>query len=370
VAHPELRVSAGWGTITFRLGGDDGRLAVAGTAAALGVCAVTAFGLGWRPHLVDPGARAAIETGITIAALAAAALLLVQYRRRHHLYPLLLLSAVIAVALTDFVFSALPPLIGGRQVPLDPNAAVVSQALVPLMFAVAAFSGDRTAAGRRFWRALPVGCGCVVIVGLAEIAGLMVKGAGIGDAGSTPVLSVEVAASAAFVLAGAMFVRRGSARSAGGCLMGAASFLLAAARLQAIAIPAVAADWVTPREFMRLAAYGLVLTAVYRDYVRLTRAEEEAALTAQRTRIARDLHDGLAQDLAAIAFHGQRLDAELGANHPVVLAARHALAASRRAIIDLSVSDDGSRVPESQLVSRSGFGLILADSSGARARER
>jgi signal transduction histidine kinase len=193
-----------------------------------------------------------------------------------------------------------------------------------------------------------------------------VRRSSVGAASSAPVLSAEVAAAAAFVFAGVAFVRRGRATGTGACLMGAASFLLAAGRLQAIAIPVVAADWVTPRELLRLAAYSLVLAAVCRDHVRLNRASEEAALTAQRERIARDLHDGLAQDLAVIAFHGQRLEAELGANHPVTVAARHALAASRRAIVDLSASHASStsaalREVANELEARYGIVVTIHD---------
>ena len=51
-----------------------------------------------------------------------------------------------------------------------------------------------------------------------------------------------------------------------------------------------------------------------------------------------DLHDGLAQDLACIAAQGQRLGSELGPGHPLMIAARNALATSRGVIADLSAS--------------------------------
>ena len=48
-----------------------------------------------------------------------------------------------------------------------------------------------------------------------------------------------------------------------------------------------------------------------------------------RKRLARDLHDGICQDLAFIAAHGARLAREEGDDHPIAVAARRALAASR-----------------------------------------
>ena len=62
----------------------------------------------------------------------------------------------------------------------------------------------------------------------------------------------------------------------------------------------------------------------------------EEALNAERTRLARDLHDGLAQDLAFIAVCAQGLDPDLGAQHPLVIAARRALDASRGLMADLA----------------------------------
>ena len=71
----------------------------------------------------------------------------------------------------------------------------------------------------------------------------------------------------------------------------------------------------------------------------LSRHEVEwMAISAERQRIARDLHDGLAQDLAVIAAYGDQLASELGHEHPLAIAARRALAALRGAIVDLSAS--------------------------------
>jgi signal transduction histidine kinase len=68
----------------------------------------------------------------------------------------------------------------------------------------------------------------------------------------------------------------------------------------------------------------------------------EEATVRERTRIARDLHDGLAQDLAFIAAHGDRLAVEMGAEHPLAVAARRALAVSRGAIAELSAPEASS----------------------------
>jgi signal transduction histidine kinase len=62
----------------------------------------------------------------------------------------------------------------------------------------------------------------------------------------------------------------------------------------------------------------------------------KAAALAERRRVARDLHDGLAQDLAVIALHGGFIAQDIGGEHPMVCAARRALALSRSMIAELS----------------------------------
>jgi signal transduction histidine kinase len=75
-----------------------------------------------------------------------------------------------------------------------------------------------------------------------------------------------------------------------------------------------------------------------RQEAEFRRSVTDAATTRERRRIARDLHDGLAQDLAFIAAHGDRLAFEMGAEHPLAIAARRALAVSRGAIAELSAT--------------------------------
>jgi signal transduction histidine kinase len=72
------------------------------------------------------------------------------------------------------------------------------------------------------------------------------------------------------------------------------------------------------------------------------RAAIDDAVAQERRRLARDLHDGLAQDLAFIAAYGQRLSADPDSEHPIAIAARRALAVTRGAIADLSATHAAS----------------------------
>ncbi|HEY5429400.1 MAG TPA: ATP-binding protein [Solirubrobacteraceae bacterium] len=306
-------------------------------AAAVAVTGTVAFALQVNAHLVDAQTRAGVETAITLVTMAAAVLLGLQFRRQRQVYSLLLLSALLTVGVTDLLFSALPAL-GGFQLHLGSDASLVSQMLVPLTFAAAAVAGRRRGGGSHRRTVIMVASACLGTLLLVEVLDLFLGRAGGGSAGSPAALALNDLAAAVFVATGLVFARRVRPARAGDSLLAGACFLLAAGRLQELAIPVVPPNWVTFRELLRLLAYGLLLTASVRAYAEVRRADEQAELRAQRERIARDLHDGLAQDLAVIAMQSQRLAAGLGQDHPITIAARRALAASRSTIVDLSAS--------------------------------
>ena len=122
----------------------------------------------------------------------------------------------------------------------------------------------------------------------------------------------------------------------GAAALAIAMMLLAFVSLSHLVTLSVSPGRVGPGEGLRVIAFALLLaaaaTAERRVRVRLARS----AALAERRRVARDLHDGLAQDLAFIAAHGPRIAQEMGDEHPVVIAARRALAISRSTISELS----------------------------------
>lgn len=71
----------------------------------------------------------------------------------------------------------------------------------------------------------------------------------------------------------------------------------------------------------------------------------KGAAAVERRRVARDLHDGIAQDLALIAAYSEQITAAMGPGHPVVTAVRRALAISRSTIAELS-DPPGATPPE------------------------
>lgn len=306
-------------------------------AVAIAVLAGTATGLEFiRPlYIIDPRDRAAIETVIALLAILAAGLLVANIRGSRRLSDLLLLCALAAVSLTDIAYCAVPALTGGAGPEPGGAARLFCDAIVSLAFAAAAFAPRKVVAARRrplIWAAIAAGTGMVALAELLERA----TGAQ-WEANHPVALAVDAAATAVLLLSALAFVRRRKHETRVGLLAGSC-FLLAAARLQYLAMPAVATNWITPREGLRLVAYALLVASAYSQYAKTRHDQAMAAISSVRERIARDLHDGLAQDLACIATQGQRLGTELQPEHPLMVAARRALATSRGVIADLAAS--------------------------------
>ncbi len=299
-------------------------------------------------HAVDPGARAGIETTITLSALFCAGLCLANFRYSRRLPELLLLCALAGVAITDFVYCTVPVLAGDTGLESGGGARLACGLIVSLAFAGAAFAPHKAIPHPgRGWITLAVGAGAGTVL-LAELleqvtgshwaAGSLRDGGMAGAAEHPVALAVTLTSAAVLIASAVAFVERRGRGERGWALLAGASLLLAGARLQYLAMPAVANGWVTPREGLRLGAYILLLAYAKRQYAASRRSQSHGAITTERERIARDLHDGLAQDLACIAVQGQRLETQLGPQHPLMVAARNALAASRGAIADLTAS--------------------------------
>jgi signal transduction histidine kinase len=309
--------------------------------------AVLGFELARPIHATNPSGRAAIETIITIAAICTARLLVANFRRSGRLPDLLLLCALVSVALTDFVYCAAPALLGGTKAESGGGARLACELIVSAAFAAAAFAPGKLISypsRRLMGGATLLGAAIVILPELLEKAtgshwSASLQEIGIRGAVHHPVeLAFNGVAATVLVVSALAFLRRAQRGDIQSALLAGASFLLAGARLQYLAVPAVATNWITPSEGLRLAAYAMLLGSAYWEYARARRAEALAAISSERERIARDLHDGLAQDLACIAAQGQRLGIELEPDHPLMVAARNALATSRGVIADLSAS--------------------------------
>jgi signal transduction histidine kinase len=310
-----------FGDLRFRVS-----LAPALVAAAV---VLSALLLSLRFTFYAPGVRAAVETALVTCATLGAWWLTAKFYRERRLSNLLSAAALVTVAVQELVFSALPAITDAHR-PWFGNAShSPASVVVAALFAGAAFAPrSRTVRSRAAWSlAAPILCATV-------LATILV------DALSVPNIRSELTAVAVALLlaAGAGFARaalRGREESVAARLAGA-SILIAAAWLYDLVSPAHATGTVSGRDCLRAIAYGLIISVAIETRGHLRQAETAAAAELERRRLARDIHDGIAQDLAFIGAYGERLAGQLGATHPLVVASRRALTASRGAILDLS----------------------------------
>lgn len=318
---------------------------VLGIAVALAGVAVIGFaGFGaerlWMLHTADASLRSAIETGITLSALVSAVLLLAHFRQTRLLRDLLLLAALSTASLTDFVFNALPAYHYQTGI-YGAGARMAVTVLISGTFLAVAFGcgQQRVSAGRRLLTlALAAAFGWVAFGELVDLIVGPVRAQ--GPMGDYRLLGTAIALTAFMMLVASArgFVERRVRGDSEAGLLAAAALLIAGGQLSKLALPVVPPEWVTPADLLRIGAFGLLLAASVRLYRRSQSQMARDAITAERLRIARDLHDGLAQDLAFIAAHSERLALEYGSDHPLAVAATRALAISRGKIVDLEAS--------------------------------
>jgi signal transduction histidine kinase len=154
--------------------------------------------------------------------------------------------------------------------------------------------------------------------------------------------------SVLFFAAGVLFTRRAEERKeellkwlAAGCIV--AGF----ARLNYFFFPTLYSNWIYTGDVLRLAFYLLLFVGAAREIAVSQNRAAQAAVLEERRRMARDLHDGLTQELAYISAQTKRLAAltsevvgdQVRVDH-LVSAAERALDESRRAIAALTLPID------------------------------
>ena len=314
-------------------------LAVATILAALALTEIgTTFSPGQRVHV-------AIQTCGAIVLCFAAFLVFERFHtdaRSHaarlapapqRLADVVLAPALGLLALTTLLFSAIPAIIGDSAGAFAIWGQTLGQVGGMGAGAAAAWIPTRCTVRRRVTAAQTAGA---VAVGLLVVALAALAASRLLD---TPVyrpstlqsswVPTEIILFVLIAVAFAGFARR--AERDGDLLMRglavAAPFGGGAVITYAIG-PALGAGWVIADELFLLGAYAAILggawtesAAYWKRYVQLASAEE-------RRRLARDLHDGLAQDLLYVAMQARALVER----HPETESLRGLLYASERAL--------------------------------------
>ena len=158
-----------------------------------------------------------------------------------------------------------------------------------------------------------------------------------------------------------------------------AAILAAASHLNYFLYPSLYGQWVHTGDIFRLCFYAVLLTGSIREIWSYWHALSQAAVAEERRRMARDLHDGLEQELAYLARNLDSLDADTatarssGCGGPwsgpgLSRAGRSHARCSRRAVH--RVRTWRTPWPRSRTGSTLGWILISLRSSGCRRHGR
>ena len=323
-------------------------VAVAG-GATVAVAALPSLSFGYE----NPIAHTAIETTAAVVSVLAAFILYGRFQASGRLSELILFAGLALLALRNLIGALEPVFAEERGGDLAVWPPLLTGLVAGATLAVSAWTPDSEARDpRRARRALPFLLAAVAgaLVGVALLSPQL--GTGIDPSlspraseariiGSPGLLSCQIVLMSVLVAASVGFARR--AERTGDELMAWLSLgtmLGALARVNYFLFPSIYSDFVFTGDFLRLGFYLAILIGALRQISGYQRAVAAAAVREERTRIARDLHDSLAQDLAFISLEGTKLAERDPRAGGLATAAADALAASRGAIIELRGADE------------------------------
>jgi signal transduction histidine kinase len=237
-------------------------------------------------------------------------------------------------------------MLGSRSPDCEATVPLIAHLEVAVLFATAALVPRRLIARRREAIVLlgaPIVGGAAVAIGALLISGDAAwfgPDTHVKSTTTVPAVALTVSSVVFMLVAAVGFVRSVlEQRNMMMGLLGGAAVLLAAGWSHSLPVAGLTADSVSGRECMCAAAFGLILLFAFNSHRQMRRAQAHEFAAGERRRLVGDLHDGMAQDLAFIATYAERLDRDFGPGHPLTVAARRALAASRGVIADVSASD-------------------------------
>ena len=358
-------------------------LAAAGVALAATVAIAAIPGLAFGFHA--PALHVGLETAVAAIAVLAAYLVVGRYELSGSLVDLALIGALAFMALGSLAFSAVPAVADAGDGPLTAWGPVVVRLLSAGAFLAAAAVPDiRLASPRRAGAAMLLGVAgvlCVVAVAIALLGDHLPGSFGdLSPAGADApsldgpagLIALQATTLVLFAAAAVGFARR-AVRSHDELLMwiAVAMSLAAVSRIDYLLFPAADVEWVFAGDFLRLASCLFLLAGALREIRAYQRHVAIAAVLDERRRLARELHDGLAQELAFINLQSQRLQLQGGGSETsqLVEASQRALHESRQAIEALSRRSDEPfgvtvcKVAE-QLTGRAGARLRLDVDAG------
>jgi signal transduction histidine kinase len=319
-------------------------------AAGVALTALVSFAPGLRFAYRSASAHVAIDTAATIVALLAAFLLLERFRQTATRRDLLLVAALAVMAASSLCLSVVPAVAGLGSETATTWAKFAARLLGAGLLAGAGFArGGRLHAPSRSATRMVLGC-------LAALAGLSLLAVLLGAwlplpvdpalspaaashprvVGNPVILGGQLVGMVLLVCAAAGFARPAAGdRDVLTSSLAIGAILAALARLNYFLFPSQYTSFIYTGDFFALAFHLVLLVGAALQIHAYHRKLTELAVLDERRRIARDLHDGLAQDLAFIVSQSRGSSAAARIDQ-LASAAERALDDSRAAIAALT----------------------------------
>ena len=307
----------------------------------------------------SPSSHIMLEVATAMIAVFAAVLVYGRFRNGGSMPDLLLLGALCFFSLPKFIVPFVASAIAGAPGRFAPWSMLLASTIGAALFMLAAFLPERRLARP----GVVAGVAAVTaLLGMAVIAYVLARISHHLPLGLDPsiasarypqfaaptIIGFQIAGLIFFGAAAIGFMRRAEWNGDEFTSWLAASAALASlARLNYVFFPSLDTAWVYPADILRLGAYLLILFGAAREIRRYQQGLAQAAILDERRRMARELHDGLAQELAFIVTRTRELAEGLVATNDHALgrlaaAGERALDESRRAITALSAPIDES----------------------------
>jgi len=253
-------------------------------------------------------AKVAFDAAVAVVAAIVCVLASVRFLVDGRTLDLLLAAGFLSIALGTVAFSLVPVLGGGSLTPQSAWAFVGARLLGAGLIAIAPYLDGRMSSRRR--SLLVVGASVAAVLAAAVLAFH-------GQGWSANTLEVDIVEGPYVQLAAALLTslwlvavvgfglryrRHGRDLDSWMCL---AATLALFADLHLVFTPVVSSDYVLQGDFLRVVAYGTLLVGVWRA---ISEAEFGRAVADERARVAREIHDGLAQYLFAISTQVSMLE--------------------------------------------------------------
>jgi signal transduction histidine kinase len=256
-----------------------------------------------------PQLRLVLDTAVTLAAAIVAVLAGIRFSVEGRRLDFLLCGGFFLAALSTFAFGIAPAFGGGTIGKTEAWAGMGGRLLAASLIASAPFARGRIVGRERAlrWSILSLVC-------LGAAVWLIVRSLSIGlpelrSGEDQPLLLVFVLALQAFLSLVALVgfgLRFRSERNDLFRWLGLAATLSLFAELNYVFTPVVSSSFVSQGDFLRLTSYGVLMAGVWRA---IRFAEFGRAVAEERARVAREIHDGLAQYLFTVSTHASLLEA-------------------------------------------------------------